>query len=329
MIRPFIDAHVHLNTLSVEKMEKAVEEDGYFLSINTDIPSFISVKEQQEMVRRLTQAYPDRIKFITSFTVDAWGKKEWAALAINQIKSGLEAGAVAVKIWKNIGMDLKDENGNYIMVDHPSFDPVFEFLEANNILVVGHLGEPKNCWLPLDEMTVNSDREYFREHPEYHMYLHPECPTYQQQLDARDNRLKKHPNLKFIGFHLASLEWSVSEVAAWLDIFPSAKVDLAERICHLQYQAVTHRKEVRDFIITYQDRIIYGTDVIDDGGSSPRQIAEKFASLWKFHWDFFSTKKLMQAPEFQGDFLGLNLPEDVLQKIFYSNASLTYGFATL
>jgi len=328
MIKPFIDAHVHLNTLSTEKMEKAVEEHACFLSINTDIPFFISLEEQQDKVLKLSQLYPNRIKFITSFNVSNWGEEGWSELAINQIKKGIDAGAVGVKIWKNIGMDLKDGQGNFIMLDHPSFDPIFDFLERNNLLVVGHLGEPKNCWLPLNQMTVDSDRNYFSNHPEYHMHLHPEYPTYEQQLEARDNRLMKHPGLRFVGLHLASLEWSVIELAKWLDTFPKAKVDLAERICHLQYQALQDRLSVRDFLINYQDRIIYGTDVIDDGQSPPRQIADRFESLWRFHWKFFATGHVMQAPEFKGMFRGLNLPKAVLDKIFYKNAAFIYGFSS-
>jgi hypothetical protein len=328
MIRPFIDAHVHLNTTSLEKMEKAIERDAYFLSINTDIPFFISLDEQKEKVLSLAQLYPHRVKFITSFSVDGWADKGWSEKAINQIAVGLESGAVGVKIWKNIGMELKDDNGDFVMIDHPRFDPLFDFLDRKKILVVGHLGEPKNCWLPLNKMTVDSDRKYFSQHPEYHMHLHPEYPSYVEQMEARDNRLKKHPNLKFIGLHLASLEWSVAEVAKWLDTFPLAQVDLAERVCHLQYQVLQDRAAVRNFMIRYQDRIIYGTDVIDDGQLSPRQIADRFDSFWNFHWEFFATGHVMQAPEFKGMFRGLNLPKAVLDKIFYRNAANIYGFST-
>ena len=326
MIRPFIDAHVHLNTVSLEKMERAVECGASFLSINTDIPFFISLMEQRGTILKLVERYPDQVKFVTSFSVSDWSKSNWPELAINQISEGLEAGAVGVKIWKNIGMELRDPDGSFVMIDDQRFDPVFDYLEKNNILVVGHLGEPKNCWLPLKDMTVDSDREYFRAHPEYHMHLHPEYPSYSMQLEARDYRLKRHPNLKFVGLHLASLEWSVKEVGRWLDLFPTAMVDLAERICHLQYQSVYNRKEVRAFMIKYQDRIIYGTDVIDDGTVSPKEITKRFEKLWKFHWEYFSKAQMMAAPEFNRPFQGLELPVDVLKKIFYENAVRTYGF---
>jgi len=326
MIPSFIDAHVHLNTSSLEKMEKAVEMGASFLSINTDIPFFIPLGKQKERVLLLAEQYPGRVKFVTSFSVDDWERTNWSELAIHQIRQGIGAGAVGVKIWKNIGMDLRDPDGNFVMIDDRRFDPVFEYLERANILVVGHLGEPKNCWLPLEDMTVDSDRNYFKAHPEYHMHLHPEYPSYAQQLEARDNRLKRHPRLKFVGLHLASLEWSVKEIGRWLDLFPLAMVDLAERICHLQYQSVDNREEVRAFMIKYQDRIIYGTDVIDDGYLSGKEVAMRFEKLWKFHWEYFSTNIPMQAPEFYGTFQCLDLPKVVLQKVFCDNASRIYGF---
>lgn len=322
----FIDAHVHLNTSSKEKMEMAQKYGVSFLSVNTDIPFFKSLEEQRKTVLQLSKDYPGKVKFITSFSVQNWQDEDWSAKAIKEIQSGIGQGAVGVKIWKNIGMDLRDEQGNFVMLDHLKFDPLFHYFEENNILIIGHLGEPKNCWLPVEKMTVDSDRDYFSKHPVYHMHLHPEYPSYAQQLVARDNRLKKHPKLRFVGLHLASLEWSVQKVAQWLDLFPLAMTDLAERVCHLQYQAHYDREKVRNFLIRYQDRIIYGTDVIDDGILSAAEVAERFEALWSFHWEFFSSPNQMEAPEFKGKFKGLKLPCAVLDKIFYKNAAKTYGF---
>ncbi|MBT0812874.1 amidohydrolase family protein [Litoribacter ruber] len=329
MIKPTIDAHVHLNTPSRGKMEKAVDEGVSFLSINTDIPFFPSLSDQKRVALQLAEEYPGRVRFITSFSVEGWEDEHWETKALNEIKKGLDDGAAGVKIWKNIGMDLKDQHGDFVMIDHPKFDSIFQYLEDNGILVIGHLGEPKNCWLPLDEMTVDSDREYFSKHPQYHMHLHPNYPTYEKQIFARDQRLKKHKNLKFVGLHLASLEWNVDAVSNWLDTFPNTMTDLAERICHLQYQATIDHKKVKSFIMNHQDRLIYGTDVIDDGSLSESEIQRKFENLWQSHWDFFSSGKTLSAPEFKDSFNGLELEKSILEKIFHTNAQKTYGFQPL
>jgi hypothetical protein len=95
------------------------------------------------------------------------------------------------------------------MIDDPRFDRILDFIEKNDITVIGHLGEPKNCWLPVDQMTIAGDKNYFTANPGYHMYLHPEFPSYEAQINARDNMLRKHPGLRFVGAHLGSLEWNV------------------------------------------------------------------------------------------------------------------------
>ncbi len=328
MLDHFIDAHVHLNRRSLAKIELARKWNVKFLSINTDIPFFETLKEQEAVIHELQEQYPEGIKFITSFSTEFWNTDQWLPHALEQIKKGIANGAVGVKIWKNIGMDLslKDKNGDFVMLDDERFDPIFEYLVKNQILLIGHQGEPRNCWLPLDEMTVISDREYFSKHPEYHMYKHLEYPSYESQMEARDHVLKKFPDLKFVGLHLFSMEYSLDEVAKRLEHFPNSKTDLAERICHVQLQAMRDWEKVRSFFIKYQDRIIYGTDVIDDGSMNDEQLVKRFKDLWQAHWNFFATSEDMTAPEFEGTFKGLALPEEVLIKIFRDNAKATYGF---
>lgn len=326
MLPKFIDAHVHFNTLSEQKMELALKHDVSLLSINTNIPFFISIEEQEAVIHNLQKKYPGRLQFITSFDFRDWGKPDFAKGAIKQLERGLANGAVGVKIWKDLGFDYKDENGKWVMIDDPVFDPIFQYLVENDILLVGHQGEPRNCWLPLDEMTVDSDRNYFRDHPEYHMYLHREFPSYEDQMNARDNMMKKFPQLRYVGLHLFSMEWSIAEVARRLDDYPQTHTDLAERVCHLQLQAMDNWEGVRDFCIRYQDRIIYGTDVIDDGSVEAGEIAQRLEHLWEFHYRFFATDQVMTAPEFKGTFKGLNLPKEVVEKIFYTNAKKLYQF---
>ncbi len=325
MQRPFIDAHVHLNTATEAKLKLAREYDAYFVSINTDIPFFISLDKQEALIHELNEV-ENRSFFITSFDIEYWNTENWLPHALEQIKQGIAQGAKGVKIWKNIGMDarVKDTAGNFVLLDDPRFDPIFQYLSDHNILLINHQGEPRNCWLPLNDMTVDSDREYFKEHPEYHMFKNPEYPSYEAHMAARDRVLERYPNLNYVGLHLFSMEWSLDEVAKRLEQFPNSKTDLAERICHVQLQTMENREKVRDFFIKFQDRIIYGTDVIDDGSMTGEEVAAKFKSLWEYHWKFFSTDELMQAPEFKGSFKGLALPEEVLKKLFYTNARETY-----
>lgn len=319
-----IDAHTHLNTERPALQNEGQDEGFDFLSINTEVPDFPPTPRQREIAAKLNQKHSTPVHFIATFSTEQWGEPFWQDQAIDQIRQGLQKGAVGVKIWKNIGMVLRDEDGQFVMADDPSFDPIYEYLTEHRIPLLAHQAEPKNCWLPLDEMTVTSDKEYFSKNPEYHMHLHEECPSYHELLEVRDRLLNKHPDLQFIGLHLASLEWSVDKVADWLDRYPNAGVDLAERVCHLQHQAVDQRKKVKEFVEAYQDRIIYGTDQIDNGSLSESEIREEIRKKWHTEFKFFADDDKQTAWNVKKPFRGLGLEKSIIQKIFRDNAIRYY-----
>ena len=196
--------------------------------------------------------------------MEGWDDSGWHEKTIKYIENTINAGSCAVKVWKNIGMDFRDKSGKLVVIDDPKFDSIFSYIIKLNVPLIGHLGEPKDCWLPTDKMIVNYNREYFLEHPEYHMYAHPELPSYEDQITARDNMLEKNMDIVFVGAHFASLEWSIDKLAEFLDRFPLAVVDSAARMGEIQYQTIQNRDKARDFFIKYQDRIMYATDTFQE-----------------------------------------------------------------
>jgi predicted TIM-barrel fold metal-dependent hydrolase len=315
-----IDAHIHQNVNRPAILDEARNEGFRLLSINTNYFGFNSTDKQREIALECGKRSPGNLHFIASFSADGWETPGWSEKALEQIKTGWKKGAVAVKIWKNIGMELRDKDGGFVMADHPDLDPIYEYLVKHEIPLATHFGEPKNCWLPLDEMTVSSDKDYFSKNPQYHMYLQKDFPSYAEQLQARDRVLEKHPGLRFIGLHLASLEWSVDEVAKWLDKHPGAGVDLAERVCHLQHQAADQHKKVKEFVESYQDRIIYGTDQIDDGSLDAAEIQNTIREKWHNEFRFFSDEDEQTAWNVNKPFKGLGLSKKILRKLFHDNA---------
>lgn len=314
------DVHVHVNTKDTAFINQSEADNFRLLTINVDVPYFSPIDEQQQLAVHHLKAFPQQILYATSFTMKNWDNSNWQKETLDYLQDSFSKGAIAVKVWKNIGMELRDSNGDFIMIDHPRFDLIFHYLTKNNIPLIGHLGEPRNCWLPVEEMTVQGDRNYFKGHPEYHMFLHPEYPSYEDQINARDHMLEKHPNLKFIGAHLASLEWSVDELAKRLDKFPNMAVDTAARISHLQYQAVTDWQKIYDFLIKYQDRILYGTDIEADETKPPSEIKQYTHEVRLRHWKFFTTDEIMKVPKVEKEFKGLKLPKEVVDKIYRINA---------
>ncbi|KAA5544976.1 amidohydrolase family protein [Adhaeribacter rhizoryzae] len=309
-----IDAHVHVRTISNPAyVQQAAADNFKLITVSVNSPS-IAMEEQ------VVKANPERLVFVASFSVENWHEPDWQEKTLAHLKDAFAKGAIAVKGWKNIGLELRDKDGKFVMIDDPRFDPIINLLEANNIPMIGHFSEPKNCWLPVAQMTVKGDRDYFSQNPEYHMYLHPEYPSYEEQIAARDRMLEKHPKLRFVGAHLGSLEWSVDELAKRLDKYPNMAVDMAERISHLQHQAKTDWQKVHDFFIKYQDRLIYATDFIAQDNQNPAEVKENAHNIWLRHWRFFTTDEQMQVPKVTGAFKGMQLPRTVVDKIYRQNA---------
>jgi predicted TIM-barrel fold metal-dependent hydrolase len=203
------------------------------------------------------------------------------------------------------------------MIDDPALDPILDFLAKNKIPLIAHLAEPKECWMPLEKMVLH--KGYYSQHPEYHMYLHPEYPSYEAHMAARDHMLEKHPDLTFINAHLGSLEWSLDELGKRLDRFPNMAVDLA-RMPELFLHAKTDWKKTREFFIHYQDRLLYATDVQVEQAKDPAAFKTRVHDSRIRYWTFFTTDQNMNEPNSIGEFKGLKLPREVVDKIYRKNA---------
>ena len=312
------DTHVHIDADDTTFIAQAKKDNLRLLTINVN--AAVPIEEQRTVALKLVKEFPDRLHWATTFSLKDWGTEKWLPQTIAYLKRSFDSGAIGVKIWKNIGMELKDANGKWVMIDDPRFDTVLNFIEKNNITVLGHLGEPRNAWLPTEQMTIAGDKEYFTKHPQYHQSLHPENPSYENQIDARDNMLKKHPYLRFVGAHLGSLEYNVDELAKRLDEFPNMAVDMAARIPHLQVQSVKNWHKVHDFIIKYQDRLIYATDHGVDPKSNFAEVNKEVHGVRVSDWKYFVTNDEMTVPDFTEKFKGLQLPKEVVDKIYRINA---------
>lgn len=311
-----IDAHVHIRTTDPVFMEYATSEGFKLLTINTRSDSQENIDKQKEYAMKMNNLYPDEISWLATFSMENFEESGWADGVIRGLQEDLDQGAIGFKIWKDIGMTFQDSSGRFVTLDDPMFEPVLEFMEASGKPLLTHIGEPLNCWLPLDSMTVNGDKSYFKDHPEYHMYLHPENLSHERLMQSRDHVLATYPDLLMIGAHLGSLEWDVDVLAERLDLYPNFAVDMAARVCHFQVQ---DPDKVRDFIIKYQDRILYATDL----GVTDESVEDRIQWLedeWSSDWTYFASNSLMNSPNVEGEFRGLGLDEEVLRKIYYSNA---------
>jgi len=328
-----IDAHAHVLAMKPEQRKPFIAFlEGHnlrWLDICTGGVAWDRLQSKMDLARGLSRENPERVAWAPSFNLSNWGSPSWQADALSTISTSFTQGAVAVKVWKEIGMTLRDKDGRFVMIDDARFAPLLEAIARSGHPLVAHLGEPRNCWLPLAEMTTQSDRNYFQSHPQYHAFLHPEIPAYEKQIEARDHVLERHPGLRVVGCHLGSLEYDVDELARRLDRYPNFAVDLAARLVHLQIQ---RRDKVRAFLIKYQDRILYATDleVGNDQGESPANLDRTLSVLEeRYRQDeaWLSTDAQVEVPRARTGFKsqGVALPLPVLQKIFRENARRWYG----
>jgi predicted TIM-barrel fold metal-dependent hydrolase len=147
------------------------------------------------------------------------------------------------------------------------------------------------------------------------MYLHPERPSKLSILAARDRLLERHPKLRVVGCHLGSMEEDVDDIAKRFDRYPNFSVDTAARVIYLMLQP---REKVRAFLIRYQDRVLYGTDLELLPWEKPEETLKHWEAEYARDWKFFATDESLvyQARTIRG----LALPEPVLRKLYHDNA---------
>ena len=263
---------------------------------------------------QLKQTYPDRFIWGTSFDASRVAEPDFVDSTLAQLRYDLDRGAKLVKVWKNVGLEIKDADGSWVQIDDERFQPIWDFLADRDVPVLAHIGEPRAAWQPLDQRSPHY--HYYSRHPEFHAYNLPEMPRWEEVIEARDNWLCANPDLTVIGAHLGSMAHDVDQIRARLDSFPNFHVETAERFGDLVNQP---SEDVRQFMIDYQDRILYGTDV-----STPDAELGRLDTILTLHWDYltsadsvlFDNRKIM----FRGRTRGLNLPEAVLRKIYHDNA---------
>lgn len=321
-----IDTHVHINTNHHALPEEAEANNFRLLTVNVGSPSYPPISEQQEIARKLKESFNNQLDYLTTIPMEEWNNQtDWQNNAITYLDESFQNGAIGVKVWKNIGMEFKNAEGEFVMIDNPQFDPVLNHIQEQGKPLLGHIGEPYSCWQPLEEMEVRFIRNYYENHPQYHMYLHPDNPSYEEIITSRNNMLDNHPKLNFIGAHLGSMAWSIEMMSEHLDKYPNMIFDMAHRITLLQHLTQKDRDGVRNFFIKYQDRFVYSTDLQHHPNSDPEEVRNLTNNTWEQDWEFFVTDNEMVNTEVNDTpFRGLKLPKEVIDKVYRLNAEKAY-----
>ena len=283
--------------------------------------------EMHRIAVELFKKYPDLFPFASTFDVTGVNDPGYAKKVNDWLDGTFKNGAVAVKIWKEVGLEVKKKDGTFILPDDPVFDPIYAHLAQRRKPLLAHLAEPIDAWRPLDPDSPHY--RYYSTNPQWHLYGKPGYPSHEAIIAARDRILEKHPTLTLIGAHLGSLEHDLDAIAQRLDRYPNFHVEVAARTRNL----VRHPSDkVRALFTKYQDRIMYGVDAvwkpfINATPPTDAQRADHVKRLeerYRIDWQYYAGSGEMK---YDGrPVQALALPRDVLEKFYNRNARRLIAF---
>ena len=308
-----IDTHAHVSAAGpfVSMLQKLNLHILDILVVDDMSPTHRDLDKQRSEALSVVHASHGYAALCTSFDPYSWNQPGYAEKVVRGLNDDFAKGAIAVKLWKNVGMEIKDANGHYLMADNAVFEPIYKNIEAHNKTLVAHLADPDSGWqVPNPD---SPDYKYYRDHPSAYMYGKQGAPSKEEILRARDHVLEENPKLRVVGAHLGSMESNLAELGKMLDRFPNFAVDIAARMPYFEMEP---REKLITFINKYQDRLIYGTDIDYAGGADEK--IRGLEAVYANDWRFFATGDTI---EYKGKSVkGLNLPEAVLRKIYHENA---------
>ena len=302
---PFIDVHNHQDRdQSAEDVAKMVRDMD---SLNLRVMVNLSGSQGDEFVkgyRALKGRYPKR--FVVFANLDFRGIDEpgWTAKAVSQLEADVKHGAQGLKIFKNLGLTVKDSKGKRVAVDDPRLDPVWEKCGELGIPVLIHSGEPKSFFDPIDRYN-----ERWLELKQFPDRARPpdRYPSWEQIIGEQHRMFGKHPRTKFIDAHLGWLGNDLARLGKLLDALPNVYTEIAAVPSELGRQP----RAARAFLEKYQDRVMFGKDTWE-------------ASEYLFYFRLLETDdEYFESDRRRHAFwrvYGLGLPDEVLKKIYYKNA---------
>lgn len=197
---------------------------------------------------------------------------------------------------------------------HKVYDKYYAYLEANNVPITMHVGNPEANWdiSRADAHAIKMGRVYDSSYP-----------TLKQLQGEVFSVMDKFPKLRLALAHFGFLNYDINTAKRWLGDYENTLLDLTpggDQLILMQKDKEAWLK----FFDEYQDRIIYGTDLyafpLHPEGDT---------------WETMTTRRPYFVRDFLGTdtehtyihtkFTGINVPENILQKVFYDNAMREYG----
>jgi predicted TIM-barrel fold metal-dependent hydrolase len=301
---PFIDVHNHQRVDSPERVDKLVREmDDLNMKIMVNLSGGFGDRLKRT-IERMKGRYPDRFAVFCNLDFTGIDDPEWSKRAVSQLEADVKAGAQGLKIFKNLGMDLRDSQGQRIPTDDPRFDPVWAACGRLKIPVFIHTGEPAPFFQPHDKYN-----ERWLELKEIPSRARPtdRYPSWETIMGEQHHVFEKHPKTTFINAHLGWLGGNLAELGRLMDKYPNMHTEIGAVLAELGRQP----RFARQWFIQYQNRVMFGKDSYE-----PSEYHTYFRVLETAD-EYFNYYRRRHA---FWQMYGLDLPDMVIKKLYYKNA---------
>ncbi len=304
-----IDAHNHLDSMEPRDVLDIMDRCGIERTLNITMQVGDAALA---MLRKYHQAAPDR--FATMAWMDWSGVEDdslWPKLT-DHFERMVEAGACGLKIWKDLGLGIRDKTGNLLHIDDERLSPLFEKAAELAVPIMFHTADPDAFFHPIDRF--NERYEELAAHPDW-AFLNAEIPK-STLLAQRDRVFARFPKTQFICAHIAESGENLARVASMLEANPNVCVDMSARVAELGRQPY----RAREFFLRFPDRILFGADLLPDD------------TMYRLHYRFFETfDEYFDYPSHasrQGrwQIYGVGLPRENLVQLYRSNAQRVFGW---
>lgn len=301
---PFIDVHGHQYRMATQDLTPVIAAmDTLNLQIMVNL-SGRSGENLKQAVANIKAHYPNRFVVFANIDFNGAGALGWIEKTVAQLKEDVKQGARGLKVYKSLGMYNTDVDGKRLAIDDERLDPIWDTCAELGIPVLIHAADPKPFW---DNFDADNERWLeLKTHPRRKRGDDNPAP-WEQIIQEQHNMFKKHPNTTFINAHMGWFANDLGKLGELLDDMPNMNVGIGAIIAELGRQP----RFARAFFIKYQDRILFGKD-----SWKPEEFPTYFRVLETAD-EYFPYHKKYHA--FWAMY-GLDLPEEVLKKVYYKNA---------
>ena len=306
-----IDSHVHLwRAGDIENLEAIRQRIGFERMSIASVARRASVNDNP-VLYAAKAAYPDRFYVFAGLDHSAhWSRGKIAAPSLaEQVDRAVAIGADGIKLIETKPTHRKMVD---IPIDGDYYAAMFARLEQIGLPILWHVADPEEFWDP--ERTPGWAKARGWGYDQTWIAKETLCAEV-------ENVLARHPRLKVIFAHFYFLSADLKRAAALLDAHQGVCFDLAPGV-EMLYNLSRDPALPREFFVDYADRIVFGTDI--EGGAPIEQAAirAEIVMRWletdhEFRLDKGADYTL--GPPTDGVIRGLNLPEDVLARIYAAN----------